>query len=386
MCRPTQVQTNSLVLERLQQRLQEHLQLNGAPLCGDALVHAASRGSGPRIFCGHVPPECSEELVKAHFSQWGHVLDVYFPKRKDTFRRRPFCFVTFSRLEDAQRALAESPMNICGIPIKQLNLVEDRADYYKHRHQAAQSALVQALQTLALLGDGPGAPPAPLAPQAPAPAAALDLSNLAALLSLENAGAQLGASTRPQPYPMHQPMGAYNSAPYASGSLPPFANLPGFSQAALTATQPAAGLAMPAAAPAFGAPAAPAFPPASAAALAAALAGPPECRLSAGDWQLPAGARSPFSPLEAQHPSAGSSPPRSDLPLAAALPLAHPATRSHSHSSGSASPDLDAAAANRLAMWQLQSELLAGEGSAAPADWPADAAGLAAMPAAALAN
>lgn len=141
--------------------------------------------------------------------------DVYFPKRKDTFRRRPFCFVTFNRLEDAQvgraglhaaarrileeqcapsphapallgaaacllqpclhrfgtaqraaatpgwapscpscscpaacspcarpapcvlflqRALAESPMNICGIPIKQLNLVEDRADYYKHRH------------------------------------------------------------------------------------------------------------------------------------------------------------------------------------------------------------------------------------------------------------
>lgn len=60
--------------------------------------------------------------------------DVYFPKRKDTFRRRPFCFVTFARLEDAQRAVAESPMNICGIAIKQLNLVEDRSDYYKHRH------------------------------------------------------------------------------------------------------------------------------------------------------------------------------------------------------------------------------------------------------------
>ena len=63
--------------------------------------------------------------------------DVYFPKRKDTFRRRPFCFVTFARLEDAQCAIAESPMNICGIPIKQLNLVEDRADYYKHRHNGA---------------------------------------------------------------------------------------------------------------------------------------------------------------------------------------------------------------------------------------------------------
>ena len=54
-----------------------------------------------------------------------------------TLARRPFCFVTFNRLEDAQRALAESPMNICGIPIKQLNLVEDRADYYKHRHNGA---------------------------------------------------------------------------------------------------------------------------------------------------------------------------------------------------------------------------------------------------------
>lgn len=210
------------VLERLQARLQQQLNLGGggAPLCGDHLAHAVSRGSGPRIFCGHVPPECTEELVKAHFSQWGHVMgacvlcssvplgcegcwvrvaarppallacaprtllrlglrrrarcrtrlprrpltnrtmltnspphpppplppaaDVYFPKRKDTFRRRPFCFVTFVRLEDAQRALAESPMNICGIPIKQLNLVEDRSNYYAHRHQGACALLLPA--------------------------------------------------------------------------------------------------------------------------------------------------------------------------------------------------------------------------------------------------
>lgn len=279
---------------------------------------------------------------------------------------------------------------------------------------------MQALQTLALLGDGASAAP-------PAPAPALDLSNLAALLSLENAGAALGAAARPQvcvaategkprrhnssraaggcapvpalpaspvllstipafppcpplqqPYPMAQPVGNY-----APAALPPFANLPGFSQAALTATQPAAGLHMPAAPPAFVAPVAPAFPPASASSLAA-LAGPAECRLHAVDWQLPAGARSPFSPLDVQHPSASSSPPRGELPLGAALPLVHSAAATRSSSGGSASPDLDAAAANRLAMWQLQSELLAGEG--APAGWPADAAGLAAMPAATLAN
>lgn len=91
MCRPTQTNNNSLVrpsaagplptsssaplprrrpdirirlsfpqvLERLQQRLQEQLQLSGAPLnlcSADHLAHVASRGSGPRIFCGHVPP------------------------------------------------------------------------------------------------------------------------------------------------------------------------------------------------------------------------------------------------------------------------------------------------------------------------------------------
>lgn len=63
---------------------------------------------------GPLPQEATEELVKAHFSQWGTVTDVYFPKNKHTFRRRPFCFVTFVTLEAAQRALAESPMNICG--------------------------------------------------------------------------------------------------------------------------------------------------------------------------------------------------------------------------------------------------------------------------------
>ena len=63
---------------------------------------------------------------------------------------------------------------------------------------AAQSALAQALQTLALLGnDGAAA----AAPMAPAIQPAMDLSNLAALLSLEASGAQLNAAAaavRPQ--------------------------------------------------------------------------------------------------------------------------------------------------------------------------------------------
>lgn len=191
----------------------------------------------------------------------------------------------------------------------------------------------------------------------------------------------------------------YNS----SGSLPSFANLPGFSQAGMT-TQASAGLAMPVAPPAYMAapPAQPAFPAALAAALGAA-----DPRLAPA---MPSGASSPFSTLDAQaHPSTASSPPKHELQgLPAGLPLAQHRSIS-SGSSGSASPDLDAAAggqpggglgvagglvgsalsageacnlhqplapplscppaANRLAMWQLQNELLA-DGATAPADWP----------------
>jgi hypothetical protein len=84
-------------------------------------------------------------------------------------------------------------MNICGIPIKQLNLVEDRADYYKHRHQAAHSALVQALQTLTMIGDNGaavGAPPAAAA-AAPATAPAVDFGSLAALLTMSRSSSQV---------------------------------------------------------------------------------------------------------------------------------------------------------------------------------------------------
>ena len=302
-------------------------------------------------------------------------------------------------------------MNICGIPIKQLNLVEDRADYYKHRHTAAQSALVQALQTLALLGDGAAAAPGSQPPLAPTPA--VDLNNLAALLSLEGGAAQMQAPRpqvrvccsaacrcgrspavrivaapaaqgpppppprfppplRPvQPYPMHQASHSNYDPRFAPGPASlPFANLPGFTSASLTTG--AASLAMaPAASPAAYMPAPvpqPAFPPASAAALAAALATPaPGC----ADWQLPAGASSPYSTLDAAHASASSSPPKSGelAQLAAAVQVR---AAGGSASSGSTSPDLGAAAANRLAMWQLQNELLAGEGASALApccDW-----------------
>ena len=109
---------------------------------------APPKGSGPRLFCGHVPKEVTEDLVKAHFSRWGLVTDVYFPRHKKTLKRRPFCFITFATKDSAERALDESPLNICGIPIKNITMVEDRDKYYKDKHAAARQALLSALAAL----------------------------------------------------------------------------------------------------------------------------------------------------------------------------------------------------------------------------------------------
>eukprot|EP00890_Picochlorum_soloecismus_P001567 jgi/Picsp_1/2410/NSC_05871-R1_heterogeneous nuclear ribonucleoprotein a1-like len=109
--------------------------------------YGAQKGSGPRLFCGHVPKEVTEEHVKMHFSRWGTVTDVYFPRHKKTLKRRPFCFVTFERLEAAQSALSESPLNICGFPIKNLTIVEDRDKYYHDKHELTRQTLLSALQS-----------------------------------------------------------------------------------------------------------------------------------------------------------------------------------------------------------------------------------------------
>lgn len=137
----------------------------------------ATRGVGPRLFIGHVPKEITEDHVRSHFSQWGLVSDVYFPRHRKTMKRRPFCFVTFAAREVAERALQESPLHICGIPVKTITMVEDRDTYYKEKHAAARQALLQALEALGGQGSNPGGSQNPEAEQR--------IESLAALLALE---------------------------------------------------------------------------------------------------------------------------------------------------------------------------------------------------------
>ena len=80
---------------------------------------AASRqpqlfGKGPRLYVGGVPEELTEERLKAHFSRWGNVVDLYFPGKKGQSRVN-YCFVTFDNWRAAQRACNQSDCSIDGL-------------------------------------------------------------------------------------------------------------------------------------------------------------------------------------------------------------------------------------------------------------------------------
>ncbi len=71
-------------------------------------------GKGPRLYVGGVPDELTEERLKAHFSLWGNVVDLYFPGKKGQSRVN-YCFVTFDNWRAAQRACNQSERNIDGM-------------------------------------------------------------------------------------------------------------------------------------------------------------------------------------------------------------------------------------------------------------------------------
>ena len=70
------------------------------------------QGSGPRVYVGGVASAITLYSVRAHFSQWGNVLDVYFPRSRWSPR---YCFVTFDSDISAHHAFTRSPRTINGL-------------------------------------------------------------------------------------------------------------------------------------------------------------------------------------------------------------------------------------------------------------------------------
>ena len=98
------------------------------------------RGSGPRVYVGGVPTAVSETMVRAHFSQWGQVLDVYFPKDRVTGRRKNYCFVTFGSPGAADAAAARSNREIGRFRVEAISVTRDRLSHYEQVQRQQQIA------------------------------------------------------------------------------------------------------------------------------------------------------------------------------------------------------------------------------------------------------
>eukprot|EP00271_Cylindrocystis_brebissonii_P000211 TRINITY_DN1024_c0_g1_i2.p1 TRINITY_DN1024_c0_g1~~TRINITY_DN1024_c0_g1_i2.p1 ORF type:complete len:300 (-),score=43.12 TRINITY_DN1024_c0_g1_i2:844-1659(-) len=85
-------------------------------------------GKGPRIFVGGVPDELTEKDMRTHFEKYGAVEDVYFPKDKNSTKRRGFCYVRFNTAQSADAAAARSPRTIAGLEIGEIKVAQPRPD------------------------------------------------------------------------------------------------------------------------------------------------------------------------------------------------------------------------------------------------------------------
>ncbi|XP_042477966.1 DAZ-associated protein 1-like isoform X2 [Macadamia integrifolia] len=65
---------------------------------------ASSSKWGKKLFIGRIPVEATATDVRLHFSQFGHVLDVYLPKDDTKTSHRGFGFITFAEEISAEYA------------------------------------------------------------------------------------------------------------------------------------------------------------------------------------------------------------------------------------------------------------------------------------------
>jgi hypothetical protein len=94
-----------------------------------------------RIYLNGIPPQITEADVRAHFAQFGHVRDVYFPvfhavvardgggglSSVPTKKRRGFCFVTMGTASDLDRVMALSDRVVGGYLIPEMRKARPRA-------------------------------------------------------------------------------------------------------------------------------------------------------------------------------------------------------------------------------------------------------------------
>lgn len=72
-------------------------------------------GSPPSdsIFVGGIPYKTTKEEIVNHFSGFGTILKITFPTLSTpVYRNKGFCFITFSSVADATRAVSSGPEHV----------------------------------------------------------------------------------------------------------------------------------------------------------------------------------------------------------------------------------------------------------------------------------
>ncbi|CAN6475468.1 unnamed protein product [Victoria cruziana] len=86
------------------------------------LLSAGSTKWGKKLFVGRIPIEATSIDLRIHFSQFGHVLDVYLPKDGKKISHRGFGFITFADEISAEYASQKVHM-ILGQKVELYNIL-----------------------------------------------------------------------------------------------------------------------------------------------------------------------------------------------------------------------------------------------------------------------
>lgn len=61
-----------------------------------------------KLFCGGIPRDTTEQMLKEHFSKYGTVVSSVIAKDRETGRPRGFAFVSFSDSSAVDKALQDT--------------------------------------------------------------------------------------------------------------------------------------------------------------------------------------------------------------------------------------------------------------------------------------
>lgn len=79
-----------------------------------------------KLFVGNLPFRLEIEELETIFGEFGHVEDIVIIKDRETKRSKGFGFVTFSKAEDAKKALTLDGREVNGREIR-VNLAKERS-------------------------------------------------------------------------------------------------------------------------------------------------------------------------------------------------------------------------------------------------------------------